>query len=77
MENPTKTVCVSAGTRLYYIDAHKDTKGQPYLTIAEVPVDRSPGKKKRQRIFVYAEDIDKFAAAFAEVANHVKNESQR
>ena len=77
MNKPTKTVRVSAGTRLYYIDAHKDTKGQPYLTIAEVPVDRSPGKKKRQRIFVHAEDIDKFVAAFAEVANHVKNESQR
>ena len=77
MENPTKTVRVSAGTRLYYIDAHKDKKGQPYISITEVPVDRSPGKKKRQRIFVHAEDIDKFAAALSEVANHVKNESQR
>lgn len=77
MENPTKTVCVSAGTRLYYIDAHKDKKGQPYISITEVPVDRSPGKKKRQRIFVHAENIDKFAAALSEVANHVKNESQR
>lgn len=77
MEKPIKTVRVSAGTRIYYFDAHKDKKGQPYISITEVPVDRSPGKKKRQRIFVHAEDIDKIAAAFAEVANHVKNESQR
>lgn len=77
MENLTKTVRVSAGTRIYYFDAHKDKKGQPYISITEVPVDRSPGKKKRQRIFVHAEDIDKFAAAFAEIANHVNNESQR
>lgn len=77
MNNPTKTVRVSAGTRIYYIDAHKDTKGQPYLTISEVPVDRSPGPKKRQRIFVHAEDIDKLAAAFTEVSNHIKNESDR
>ncbi len=75
MDNPTKAVCVSAGTRVYYIDAHKDTKGQPYLMLTEVPVDRSPGKKKRQRIFIHVEDLDKFAAAFAEVANHVKNNS--
>ena len=77
MNNPTKTVRVSAGTRIYYIDAHKDKKGQPYLTISEVPVDRSPGPKKRQRIFVHAEDIDKLAAAFTEVSNHIKNESER
>lgn len=73
MRKPTKTVCVSAGTRIYYFDAHKDTKGQPYLSITEVPVDRNPGKKDRQRIFVHTEDIDKFANAFAEIANSIKS----
>ena len=77
MNNPTKTVCISAGTRIYYIDARKDSKNHPYLTLAEVPVDRSPGKKKRQRIFIHVEDVDKFAAAFQEMAAHIKNESQR
>lgn len=77
MEKPTKTLSVSAGTRIYYFDAHKDNKGQPYISIAEVPVDRNPGKKHRQRIFVHIEDIDKFANAFAELANHIKNESER
>lgn len=77
MENPTKTVRVSAGTRIYYLDAHKDKKGQPYISISEVPIDRSPGKKKRQRIFIHIEDLDKFADAFSELANRVKNESER
>ena len=77
MDKPTISKRISAGTRVYYIDAHKDKKGQPYISISEIPVDRSPGKKERQRIFIHTEDIDKFAAAFAEVANHVKNESQR
>jgi len=77
MEKPTKTVRVSAGTRIYYFDAHKDKKGQPYISISEVPTDRNPGKKERQRIFVHVEDIDKVAAAFTDIANHIKNESER
>lgn len=66
---------VSAGTRIYYFDARKDKKGQPYLSIAEVPVDRNPGKKDRQRIFVHVEDIEKFATAFAELSQHIKHDS--
>lgn len=72
MEKPIKTIRVSAGTRIYYFDERKDTKGQSYLSITEEPVGRSRRKKKRQRIFVHSEDIDKFATAFAEVANHIK-----
>ncbi|NBJ07215.1 DUF3276 family protein [Alistipes sp. Z76] len=77
MDKPTKTLRVSAGTRIYYFDAHKDSKGQPYISVSEIPVDRSPGKKQRQRIFIHDEDIDKFSAAFAEIADHIKNDSER
>lgn len=77
MRKPTKTKSVSAGTRIYYFDAHNDNKGQPYLSISEVPVDRSPGPKRRQRIFIHIEDIEKFADAFNEMAKHIKNESER
>lgn len=76
MNNQTKTVRVSAGTRIYYFDARTDKKGQPYISIAEVPVDRSPGVKKRQRIFIHTEDIGKFADAFDELAKHIRNESE-
>lgn len=75
MEKPTKTVRISAGTRIYYFDVHKDKKGQPYISISEVPVDRNPGKKERQRVFVHTEDIDKFADAFAEIIKYVKSQS--
>lgn len=72
MRKPTKTKSVSAGTRIYYFDALNDSKGQPYFSISEVPVDRSPGSKKRQRIFIHKEDIEKFADAFNEMAKYIK-----
>lgn len=72
MRKPTKTKSVSAGTRIYYFDALNDSKGQPYLSISEVPVDRSPGPKKRQRIFVHIEDIEKFADALNEMLKHMR-----
>lgn len=68
---------VSAGTRIYYVDALQDKKGQPYLSISEVPVDRNPGKKERQRIFVHHEDIDRLIDALTKVSTYIKNESAR
>ena len=76
MEKPTKTVRVSAGSRIYYFDAHKDKKGQPYISISEIPRPRNPGKKERQRVFVHMEDLDKFASALSELVTHVKNGSE-
>ncbi len=77
MDKPIISKRISAGTRVYYIDAHTDSKGQHYISISEIPTDKSPGKKKRQRIFLHVKNVDQFAQAFAEVANHIKNESQR
>lgn len=77
MPNPTKTVSVSAGTRIYYFDALTDNKGQHFLSISEIPVDRSPGHKKRQRLFIHHEDLDRFGEAFAEIASHIKNVTER
>lgn len=77
MDNPIITKRISAGTRVYYIDARADCKGQQYISISEIPTDKSPGKKKRQRIFLHAENIELFAKAFAEVANHIKDDAQR
>lgn len=76
MDKPIISKRISAGTRVYYIDAHTDRKGQPYISISEIPTDKSPGKKKRQCIFLHAENVDQFAQAFAEVANHIKNDTQ-
>lgn len=64
---------ISAGTRVYFIDAHVDKKSQPYLTISEIPTDKSPGKKKRQRIFLHIENVDQFSEALADVSEFIKN----
>ncbi len=77
MENLIKSVRVSAGTRVYYFDVHKDKNGHHYLSITEVPVGQNSGKRKRQRIFIHIEDIEKFSDAFNEMAKHTKDESER
>ena len=52
MNKPVFTKSISAGTRVYYIDANKDKKGQYYVSISEIPTDKTPGVKKRQRILI-------------------------
>lgn len=60
---------ISGGTRLYYIDACTDRNGEAYLSISEIP---TRGKGKRQHIYIYSRDIDKFAEALTEVINRLK-----
>lgn len=45
MNKPVFTKSISAGTRVYYIDANKDKKGQYYVSISEIPTDKTPGVK--------------------------------
>lgn len=74
MDSITFSRSISTGTRVYYVDAHIDRKGQPYMSISEIPTGKMPDKKKRQRIFLHVENLDAFAEAFAEVAAHIKHE---
>ena len=76
MEQPIISKRISAGTRVYYIDVHTDRKGQKYVSLSEIPTDKSPGKKKRQRIFLHAENVDKFVEALAEVATYIKSDAK-
>ena len=76
-KNPIKTKRVSAGTRIYYLDAFKDSKGSPYLSISEIPTDKSPGNKKRQRIFVHAQNLETFANALNEMVAELSNDTSR
>lgn len=66
---------VSAGTRVYYVDAHADSKGQPYISISEIPTEKAPGRKKRQRVFIHAEHIDELSEALAKVARYVNGKA--
>ncbi len=70
---PKFSKCVSTGTRVYYLDVYTDSKERPYLAICEIPTDRAPKGKKRQRIFVHSENIAKFADALAEACEFIKN----
>lgn len=61
---------VSAGTRVYYIDARKDKKQQTYITVSEIPLGNGR-KKKRQRIFIHSEALKKVIDAISHVAMQV------
>ncbi len=63
---------ISAGTRVYYFDARQDSKGQCYLTISEIPTDKAPAGKKRQRLFIHAEYLGDFVDAFAELSDAIE-----
>lgn len=69
---PIFSKSVSAQTRVYYIDTHKDRTGQSYLTISEIPKDKTPGNKKRQRVFVHANNADAFLEAIQEAVKTIK-----
>ncbi len=67
---------VSAGSRVYYIDAHVDRQNQQYITIAEIRKGNLARDERRQQIFIHAENIAKIIGAIAEVALHNHNESE-
>lgn len=73
MEQPIFSKRISAGTRVYYIDARVDKGGRKYITLTEIPTSKHPQKnQERQRIFIHSENIDAFAEALAEVAKQLK-----
>ena len=75
MNEPLFSKRISAGTRVYYIDAHKDRKGQTYISISEIPTDAHPDKeKKRRRIFVHKEVLKSFLDNLTEVINSITDD---
>lgn len=77
MDKPTFSKRVSGGTRIYYIDTHKDSKGSPYIVVSEVPTDRSKGPQKRQRIFLHPEHLDEFQEALNAAIEQLRNDIER
>ena len=64
-------------TRDYFIDAVRDPRGKPYMAISEQPTKGSPNPGKKWRIFIFPEDLDRFAEAFSEVAEYISNEAKK
>ena len=66
-KKPKKSVSVSAGTRVYYMDAYEDPHGNPYLSIREKSTLNHGNQTKTHRILIFDEDLDKFSEAFAQM----------
>ena len=65
---------VRAGKRTYFFDV-KETRSQDYyITITESTKKSEDGMYVKHKIFLYKEDFNKFADAFNETMNHVKEE---
>lgn len=75
-KQPIFTKRVSAGTRVYYMDAHKDSKGQFYLSITEIPTEKNPGRRERQRIFIHHANLGEFTDALEEIITQIRNEAE-
>lgn len=73
---------VKAGKRVYYVDVKKDRYGEFYLSITESKrifsgEDDGHPVFEKHKIFLYREDIDKFAEAFTAAADYASKEASR
>ncbi|MEM7382981.1 MAG: DUF3276 family protein [Bacteroidota bacterium] len=67
---------VKAGKRTYFFDVKPTGASDYYLIITESkkqPKDNGQGYKKN-KIFLYKEDLNKFIAALQDTAEHIKKE---
>jgi len=68
------TVKVRAGRkRTYFFDVQKAKSGDFYVTLSETTRSED-GRFKRQKIFLYKEDFNRFVKGLEEVVNKVKND---
>lgn len=71
---------VKAGKRIYYLDVKCDRKGDFYISITESKRLKEVGEGmnptfEKHKVFLFSEDLDKFANAFADVAEYVRDKS--
>jgi len=67
---------VRAGRRVYHFDVKKSKSGSLFMTISEIKkINRRDGSYyfKRNRIFLYYEDIDKFADNFNHIIDYIRS----
>lgn len=76
MDKPTFTKKIVTSTRVYFFDIHHDTKGNPYLSISELPKENCPGDRKPQRVLVHKSFVEEFAEAFNEAVSQMKKEME-
>ena len=69
---------VKAGKRIYYLDIKKDRHGELYMSITESKRVKDATEEERpvfekHKIFLYREDMERFAAAFMAAAEYAEN----
>jgi len=65
---------VPAGRRMYFFDVKKTSKGDFYLVISERR--RTEEGKKRDRIWVFQEDLERFLEALNRASDVVENSGE-
>lgn len=71
---------VKAGKRVYYVDVKRDRRDEYYLSVTESKRVRDATETERpvfekHKIFLYREDMGRFADALAEAMDYVVRES--
>lgn len=71
---------VKAGKRIYYVDVKRDRREELYLSITESKRIKDATEETRpvfekHKIFLYREDLEKFAEAFSEAVNYARANS--
>lgn len=71
---------VKAGKRIYYVDVKRDRREELYLSITESKRIKDGTEETRpvfekHKIFLYREDLEKFAEAFSEAVDYARANS--
>lgn len=68
---------IKAGHRIYFVDAKADSQGNRFLSISEIKSNQGEeGKRDRQRIHIYEEDIPKFIDALSKALSAIAEDRQ-
>ena len=74
------TKMIKAGHRTYFIDVKTTRQDDYYLSITELRkkiTRQGETVTERNKVFVYQEDIDKFAEGMAEVVEYLRKHTNR
>lgn len=71
---------VKAGKRMYFFDVKRDRRGELYISMTESKRVKDQGDSfhpvfEKHKIFLYREDLENFANAFADVAEYTRDNS--
>lgn len=73
MKKPIISKTVKAGSRIYYFDVRKDSKGNNYISVTEMAKKNNRNRPIRNSVFIHDEHIEEFCKTLVEIVdNHIK-----